>query len=307
MRPSSLSRIAVAIAATNLLTLSGAELVTAGESAPGTQAAGGGQTTPQQRLLENKLKLLEKLIYDNPAVQRIEGSDNAEAKALLQTARAAHERAGSELALARLDKCESYLNEGLRAISDASRRVSAATSDASAAQTRYQELHARVQSFKEAFARVTTDKGSQVSGVLDDTRVQQLTDEAQRLSEERRYRDAADRLNEAAKLLEAALAEALHQKTLVYALKFNSPEEEYAYEVERNRSHMMLIKLLLARESLPTGSREYILSMVDQSEKRRLEAQSLAAHGETDKAIAMMEDATKSLVQALRSGGMAIP
>jgi hypothetical protein len=272
-------------------------------------AAEGPETdhTDKRRLLESKLALLARLVYRTPSVKRIEDSDDSEAKTLLDAARASLDKAKATLALGDLQVAESHLDQGLRRISAAARRSVQTLRDEDSAEKRYRQLKERVSSFRQAFEAVAPDRQAEAASLMDEAHLQELVSQAESLAADHRYSQAVTRLTEAAGIVEAALAKARDKETLIYTLEFESPEEEYAYEVERNRSHMMLVELLLAKRSITKPARGYILSMVEENEKLRVEAESLAENGETEKAIAKLEDATKGLVQALRIGGMAIP
>lgn len=95
--------------------------------------------------------------------------------------------------------------------------------------------------------------------------------------------------------------------TLVRSLKFNSQGEEYRYELDRNDTHQMLVKLL-TREKLKSENQDNALAKsVDEATRLRKSAEDLAGRGDYDSAIRMLEQSTSELVRAIRIAGVYIP
>lgn len=283
--------------------------VPAAEQAEQTSQAAGaeGGHDGRQRLLSSKLKLLDRMVYRAPAVQRIENGDDAEARQLLDAARSAYQRAQERVQRGEFDPAEENINEGLRAISKAARIAADTGRTSQAERERYPQLRERIASFRDAFARVVVEKGPQVAELLDHTKLEQLLQEAEQRAESDSYGAANQHLSEATNIVEAALSKARDKETLLHELKFDSPEAEYAYELERNKSHEMLIALLGAERPVPASALALIEQMKTRNNELRAEADALAARGETEAALETLEEATKNLVRALRIGGLAIP
>lgn len=259
------------------------------------------------RLLDNKLRLLEALLHRGDAAARIELGTHAEAKSLLAGARTALEAArsacGAQLPAA---PCEMQLNRGLKAFTAAAQLAGDPERQERLAGERYHELTRRIGGFREAFVRITAENPADAR-LLDLDRVDRLADRAAASARQRDFEAANTLAAQAAELLEQALAQARHRRTLVHALRFDSPAEEYTYESERNRGHEVLIRLLMTERTLPEGERRSILMMLEDNARARAEAEALAARGEAPAAIRRFEQATESLVRALRRLGAPIP
>ncbi|MBF0384039.1 MAG: hypothetical protein HQL69_23740, partial [Magnetococcales bacterium] len=93
--------------------------------------------------------------------------------------------------------------------------------------------------------------------------------------------------------------------TLIRTLHFDSPEEEYHYEVDRNNTHQMLVKMLLESKSESTKKRAD--KFVVKATELRKKADKLAASKKYKEAITTLEASTKELVRAIRVGGVFIP
>ncbi|HEX6829168.1 MAG TPA: hypothetical protein VF104_09325, partial [Burkholderiales bacterium] len=93
--------------------------------------------------------------------------------------------------------------------------------------------------------------------------------------------------------------------TLVRELKFETKEDEYRYEVDRNETHQLLIKVLV--EGKDGGMDPMIRDRVKQADALRKEAEALATKKDFDGAIKKLDDSTKELVKGIRAAGIFIP
>ena len=272
-----------------------------------TAVAQNGQLDDGRRsLLHNKLLLLQSMTEQSAAAQRIEASQHSrEAKALLAQAREAHRQAQALLEQEDYAGSEARINEGLRLFSEAARNVADLKRESTKEQQRYQELSERIDSFHQAFARIVKEKGPATLNLLDQTGVDAKRKQASKLYGEQRYREANLELEQVLAKLEHALTKARDQETLVRALEFASAEDEYAYEVERNHSHEMLVRLLLSQENLNPARRAMIDRFMELNSNARVEADTLARQGDHTAALQKLESGTQQLVRALRVAGMA--
>jgi hypothetical protein len=92
--------------------------------------------------------------------------------------------------------------------------------------------------------------------------------------------------------------------TLVRSLTFASKREEYAYEIDRNDTHRMLVNLVLA-ERRDVGP--MLQPLLDKAGVLRKDAEAQAQRGDHEGAIRTLEDSTRELVKAVRAGGIYVP
>jgi hypothetical protein len=91
-------------------------------------------------------------------------------------------------------------------------------------------------------------------------------------------------------------------------LAFASAREEYEYEIDRNETHRMLITVLLADRKDATGAiSSDVKALTDKATALRREAEARAAIGDHAGAVKVLEESTRDLVRAIRSGGIYIP
>lgn len=96
-------------------------------------------------------------------------------------------------------------------------------------------------------------------------------------------------------------------ETLVRELNFESPEDEYNYELTRNDTHQMLIKVLLSEKMDEQSVRDRIGPFMTTAEQLRTEAEAMADGKKFEQAIDLLERSTSELVKAIRSAGVYIP
>ena len=95
--------------------------------------------------------------------------------------------------------------------------------------------------------------------------------------------------------------------TLVRSLNFASKEEEYHYELDRNDTHKMLVKVLLKEKMEKESLKKMVNRFVAKAEKLRGDAAKKANTGDHDSGVKLLEKSTKELVRAIRMGGVYIP
>lgn len=93
-------------------------------------------------------------------------------------------------------------------------------------------------------------------------------------------------------------------ETLVRALQFDSKEDEYRYEFDRNDTFKMLVPLLVPDGR---GDEARLKGFAERAGRLRIEAEEKAGRGDFDGAIKAMEDSSGELQKAIRSAGVLLP
>ena len=281
------------------------ETLSAGEQDT-TLPAANGSVEKNYRALNSKLILLGKLVNESTTATRITASSNEQAHELLANAREAWQEATAARDSGDINASEQHVKQGLATISAASRMVEDVGRVQQAQVQRYQQLRKRVLSFSEAFQRAVAEKpGQSFSGFLDQAEVSGLIQEAEALAHKADYVAANQRLVKAADAVELALSQARDKETLVHELKFDSPEDEYAYEIQRNKGYRQLIDLLKHKRADSDTKLLYVQKMVVENERLCEDAEALFKQGDTQAALKQLEKGTDKLEMALRASGMA--
>ena len=256
--------------------------------------------------IERKLDSVGALIEKSSAATQIETSRVAAAREKREAARAAVARARSAFQKSDLAGASTLLDEAAREMIEAVRL--AAPQQVTHGKTRT-DFDARVESVKvllEAQKRIAREKGS--AGAADAThRIEQQMKVANDLA-------AAGKLEQARAAIDAAyldtkvsIGSMRSGDTLVHTLKFADKEEEYRYELDRNDTHQMLIKVLLDEKRESSSIDSLITGFQARAVALREQAEAAARSRDFESAIRLLEQSTTELVRAIRGAGVYIP
>jgi hypothetical protein len=166
-----------------------------------------------------------------------------------------------------------------------------------------------VNALLEALQRISVEKSKKADTDKLVAQVEEVKLSAQQLAQKGKLKEARDKLDEAYLTVKTAIENMRSGDTLVRELKFETAEDEYEYELDRNDTHQMLVKVLVEKKlaSKPQKFRDRINERVAKALEIRSVADKLAAEHKYEEAIAELEKSTKELVKAIRMGGVFIP
>jgi endonuclease III len=96
-------------------------------------------------------------------------------------------------------------------------------------------------------------------------------------------------------------------ETLVRSLNFANKEEEYHYELDRNDTHLMLVRVLLDEKMKDQRISGQVEPFLEEAGMLRRQAEEQADAGEFEKAVSTLEESTRQVTRAIRSAGIFIP
>lgn len=250
-----------------------------------------------------RLEALNTLIEKSSGSRRIAAAGNPEAvglqdqaRSLLQEAQSAYKRGDAETAKQRLSQASQMMFQAIR-------KADGGASEAEKQADDFQRRLESVQVLLSAHQRISQEKGQ---GQETNTKIQSTLEQAMQLNKSGGSpKEARAKLDEAYILAKLGIEKLRRGDTLVRSLHFESKEEEYHYEVDRNNTHQMLVTMLLSSKS--DGAKAMADKFVEQAKSIRQQAEALAAKQSFAEAIAAMEESTKELVKAIRSAGIFIP
>lgn len=297
-QPLARARRAVLLAGLALAGAAGADAARAQGAAPPEQ---------QRRLIEQKLRLVETLA-NSPAAKSSAYGRDAETPALVASVQQLLDKARAALAGERLDEAAAALDEALRAAAKASKRSAgegAGLSESAQRQT-VRELTEQVATYRGSLVELTRD--ATLAGAAHEAlaKVDQASESAARAAAAGRHGDAAKLLAEAYRVAVAAVSQLRAGQTVTLALKFDTPADEYAYEIKRNHSHEILVDMMISEGRAEGQKRALVDRFVAENKRLALQAEKEARAGDYKAAITTMEQATGALVRALQSVGMPV-
>jgi hypothetical protein len=184
--------------------------------------------------------------------------------------------------------------------------VRLAGAEAVVAEKRRTDFDARLESARSLLAaqrRIALEKRDVAGGAETTRTIEGLIAEAERDAAAGHLERARATLDRAYLVAKAAIGSMRGGDTLVRSLDFATREEEYRYEVDRNDTHRMLLKLLVAEP----GKAERAQAASARAGDLRDRAEKRAATGAFDEAVTLLEESTRELVRAIRGAGIYIP
>jgi tetratricopeptide (TPR) repeat protein len=163
-----------------------------------------------------------------------------------------------------------------------------------------------IQALLDAQQRIADEKSSVEHKEHLKLTVSALLNSAQDYAASNDYEQALKTVKQAYQIVTASIEQLRGGETLVRTLHFETPEEEYHYELDRNDTYSMLIHMLVEdKKTMEITDR--IQQFLDQSNALRKLAERQAASGSFDEAIKSLEQSTRNLIFAMRNSGFFIP
>ena len=213
--------------------------------------------------------------------------------------------AKNDLGRNEVNAADEKLDQALALINNQTQRLSGDDVRGTQAREIYERKRHAVVTFLAAYRRVSSD-GNRAAG-RHAARIEELSNEATALARSGDYDAAARKLDQAYTVARGDIRELRDGKTLTRTLDFATAEEEYDYELGRNRSHFVLLEFAFGDKN-PQGSvLGRIKSNQTEAESLRRKAESLAADGEHSRAIDALNDSTRKLLEAIRMSGVFVP
>jgi hypothetical protein len=257
--------------------------------------------------VKSRLENVRKLVTTSSGARRIIEGGNPAAKAKradaevhLRSAEEAYSRGDMKGAQADLQRATEEMFEAIREVGTGKAGVDKLKRD-------FDNKAKSVDVLLNAIERVADEKGGRsdvqqrASAIRQRARAAQSTADQGDLVAARKQLDGVyeDAKHELEKLREG--------ETLVRTLEFASAEEEYHYELDRNDTHQMLLKVLVEERETNPGMQKLIDNYHGKSTQLRTQAEAEAGRGAFDLAVKSLEEATKFLQRAIRSAGVYIP
>lgn len=252
--------------------------------------------------VQQKLQLLKMLLASSPALKQ--AGDEA-ARESAQLARTLYTRANDALEEKNLAWADAFANEALSVIEDASRLSSTEANERS----RYAEMLDDVRAFEATYLDLHKGMSSAERQTHDAQieRTHPLVAQAQAMVRDGHYQGANAKLEQVHDIYVTAINSILESTTLIYDNQFNTPAEEFEYELARYQSYDELLPLAKEQYHPNEGILQLSDRYVKDSQVARDQARQQAAAGNHQVAIQTLQGATKRLQTALKTIGLVVP
>lgn len=262
---------------------------------------------PDRTQLERRFESVGTLLERSSAARQIDASGEPGAREKHGKAREIYVEARKAFDAGDLARASDLLSDASVEMFAA---VRLAAPDKVTAQKTQNDFVNKVESVRALLAaqkRISIEKPD-IKGAADSTRqIEALLGEAQARAAGGQMDAARTTLERAYLTAKASIGSMRGGDTLVRSLNFASKEEEYHYELDRNDTHQLLIKLLLEDKQGNPGIDEMVRGFLRKAGQLRGQAEAAASHGDHAAAIQLLETSTAELVKAIRNAGVYIP
>lgn len=250
----------------------------------------------QEKVLQQKLYLLDNMINRGSAVKHIRAGNNHEAQSELRRAEEFFDLARESLKDKQYPEVAELINKAIRSISSARSMVKGEGGSSAADRNRYRELLKNIESLEQGISLEAKDK-------LDQDKVSDLKKQAAKETKSDQYTLANKLLDEAYQLISTAIATSIQQTTVVYDLNFSFPQEEYEYELNRYTGNRELVTMMLEQRK-DSGTGKLVARYAQQADATKSSAEKMAKQENYGVAISIMEQASKQLKRAMNMLGL---
>jgi tetratricopeptide (TPR) repeat protein len=274
-----------------------------------TSPAGGATpTSGEGSAFDSRVRYIETLVEHSSVARKVEASMNAEAAAKRNAARAYYRQARDAHNAGDTEFAYQLLNGAMRDMGEAARL---AARDEALEEKRKQDFKVRLDTVNALLAahdRIKSESGAPQYSDRFQSSIRSDVARAEALFAQGDIGVARDQLDGAYEVLTAAIEKIRGGHTLVHELHFATKKDEYHYETGRNRSHRMLVKVLLEDKMRSNpNDREIVRELMNRADDALADAARYAEVGDYDAAIAALETSTAHIVRAIRGAGIYIP
>lgn len=257
--------------------------------------------------LANRMQNMERLLNESSGAQQVMDGDSAAAREKREQALELYRRAADKIAQGARDEAPALLDTSAKLMFEAIKLSTPSSMLEDKQKVDYGARRESVMALRDAFNRIAEETRDPDSRNKVDKQLTGLIGRADALLAKGDNEAAQVELDKAYHLLKISIEAKRAGQTLVRSLHFESKQEEYLYEVDRNDTHRMLIDLLVEEKKKSASTAGEIVKLVEQAMQLRQQADAYAGEGEFEFAIDMLEQSTRQLVRAIRTAGIYIP
>ena len=251
--------------------------------------------------LPMKLDYAEGVIMRSKSAQRIENSGDEEAIGKLKLARDKYQQARKAQQDGDFEQSEKLANEAIRLVTAASIKVPAKVDDNTAKQQRYKELLSQVDTYRNWKQHDNTiDPDIQLQM---DKAVEEI-EKAGKLAANNDYDKANEFLSMALDIIIRAKNSSLKERTFSYDLNFETPLDEYQYELSRNDDYLRLVPIAITQKQPSAGVKTLMNRYLEKAKVKRHDAEAQFQDKQYEQAVVSLQDSSKELISALKIAGV---
>lgn len=257
--------------------------------------------------VEDRMPYIEKLLNQSSAARQVINSSSSEAKRKRQQALELYRQASKKHSQADYQAAAELLKQSSSLMFEAIKLSTPTSMGEDQLIANYGQRRESVVALRDAFNRISDENNETDEKRKVNDQLEQLTSNADKLLQQGQNAEARTEIDKAYHLLQVSIESIRSGQTLVRSLQFESKQDEYLYEIDRNDTHSMLISLLVNEKLKSDSMQEKVAGFVAAAEQFRQQAEAYAGDGAFGQAIELLEMSTAELVRAIRSAGIYIP
>lgn len=251
--------------------------------------------------LPMKLDYAEGVIMRSSSAVRIEQSDNNEAREKLQEARDKYKQARQAQSDGDFKKSEELANEAIRLVTAAAMKVPNKVDDHVVQQRRYEELLAQIDTYRN-WDHKSSLMDAETQMEMDNAILE--IEKAAKYAAGNDYAKANEFLSMALNIVIKAKNSSIKERTFSYDLNFETPIDEYKYELSRNDDYLRLIPIAITQKQPSAGIHNLMDRYVQKAKVLRNDAETQYEQKQFEQAVATMQQSTTELASALKIVGV---
>lgn len=258
---------------------------------------------------DSRVKFINKLINISSGAKQVLKSDDAAVKVLHSEAKALLVQAQQQFEMGEKSKgsASALLDRSAATMFKAIRLASPKSIGDHKLEADFKKRKSSVTALGQAFKRIAKEQERETDSEQVNQQLIGFEEEADKLMRAGKIVEARAELDKAYHLIKISIESMRGGQTLVRSLNFATPEDEYHYEIDRNNTHKMLVKLFLSEKKVSAYGKKMADKSIKEANKLRAIADREARAKQFSKAIKLLEQSTKQLVRAIRSSGIYIP
>lgn len=255
-------------------------------------------------VLAQRIAMVRTLLFESSAAAKIVASTDVEAHKKRDQAIALLESGARPGDTASREK---QLNAAVAMLYEAVAAVSSSNSSDEKDRRDFDNRQLSLDALLAAHKRIMAEKGMAGRHEVLSDEIEADTRAANLLLADGKVREAREFLDKAYEKTKLSVEHSREGETLVRELKFETPEDEYLYELDRNDTHLMLLTVLLQEKMNSDRVKERVATFITSADELRVTAVRHAEDDHFEEAIEELERSTSELVKAIRSAGVYIP
>ena len=251
--------------------------------------------------IDDRIKSVGRLLTVSSAAKKIETSNNEQAKAMLNWGREQHQKAIEAQESGDTDSAKELLGQATNALFAAAKRADGKQATAKKHARDYTDRKQSTEALLKQYRRVAKEKKVGAEAEEVEAEAHTMVAEAEIKADAKDFVTGRQILDKAYNLVKLSIVKLRNGEQLVNSLNFATPKDEYAYYVGKIKSQRMAISIFVKKIDKP-ARRKTIARIISRANKDQKKAKALAATGNHEDALPLME----SVLNKLRSGLMMV-